>query len=69
MIPFAVKGEKDWWVGQSYAANQFSDAHSQTLVFKGETSFSKAWKLINGFSEEIDLALDKEFFEEKDIFP
>jgi predicted nucleotidyltransferase component of viral defense system len=32
------------------------------LVFKGGTSLSKAWKLINRFSEDIDLAIDKEFF-------
>jgi predicted nucleotidyltransferase component of viral defense system len=33
------------------------------LVFKGGTSLSKAWKLINRFSEDIDLALDKDFFD------
>jgi len=33
------------------------------LVFKGGTSLSKAWKLINRFSEDIDLAIDKEFFD------
>lgn len=33
------------------------------LVFKGGTSLIKAWKLINRFSEDIDLAIDKEFFE------
>ncbi|WP_236979849.1 nucleotidyl transferase AbiEii/AbiGii toxin family protein [Membranihabitans maritimus] len=33
------------------------------LVFKGGTSLSKAWKLIHRFSEDIDLAIDKEFFE------
>jgi len=33
------------------------------LVFKGGTSLSKAWKLINRFSEDIDLAIDKDFFE------
>ena len=32
------------------------------LVFKGGTSLSKAWKLINRFSEDIDLAIDKEYF-------
>ena len=32
------------------------------LVFKGGTSLSKAWKLINRFSEDIDLAIDQEFF-------
>lgn len=33
------------------------------LVFKGGTSLSKAWKLINRFSEDIDLAIDRKFFE------
>ena len=33
------------------------------MVFKGGTSLSKAWKLIHRFSEDIDLAIDKEFFE------
>ncbi|WP_318640617.1 nucleotidyl transferase AbiEii/AbiGii toxin family protein [Flavobacterium ardleyense] len=33
------------------------------LVFKGGTSLSKAWNLINRFSEDIDLAINKEFFE------
>lgn len=31
------------------------------LVFKGGTSLSKAWNLIERFSEDIDLALDKKF--------
>jgi hypothetical protein len=32
------------------------------LVFKGGTSLSKAWKMINRFSEDIDLAFDRTFF-------
>ena len=32
------------------------------LIFKGGTSLSKAWKLIDRFSEDIDLAIDREFF-------
>lgn len=35
---------------------------AEHLVFKGGTSLSKAWKLINRFSEDIDLAIDKEYF-------
>jgi hypothetical protein len=35
---------------------------SAHLVFKGGTSLSKAWKLINRFSEDIDLAIDRDFF-------
>jgi hypothetical protein len=32
------------------------------IVFKGGTSLSKAWGLIDRFSEDIDLALNREFF-------
>jgi len=31
------------------------------LIFKGGTSLSKAWQLINRFSEDIDLVLNREF--------
>jgi predicted nucleotidyltransferase component of viral defense system len=35
---------------------------AEHLVFKGGTSLSKAWQLINRFSEDIDLAIDRTFF-------
>ncbi len=60
MTPFAV--EKDWWVSRTLDII-FQMEIAQHLVFKGGTSLSKAWKLINRFSEDIDLAFDKEFFE------
>ena len=60
MKPFAV--EKDWWVSRTLEII-FQMPISKHLVFKGGTSLSKAWKLINRFSEDIDLAIDKEFFE------
>jgi hypothetical protein len=60
MTPFAV--EKDWWVSWTLEIIFRMDI-SKHLVFKGGTSLSKAWKLINRFSEDIDLAIDKEFFE------
>lgn len=59
MKPFAV--EKDWWVSRTLEII-FQMEIAQHLVFKGGTSLSKAWKLINRFSEDIDLAIDKEFF-------
>ena len=31
------------------------------LVFKGGTSLSKAWGLIDRFSEDVDLAVDRAF--------
>ncbi|WP_258929506.1 nucleotidyl transferase AbiEii/AbiGii toxin family protein [Flavobacterium davisii] len=57
MKPFAV--EKDWWVSRSLEII-FQMEIAQHLVFKGGTSLSKAWKLINRLSEDIDLAI--EFF-------
>lgn len=60
MTPFAV--EKDWWVSRTLEII-FQMPIAQHLVFKGGTSLSKAWKMIHRFSEDIDLAIDKEFFE------
>lgn len=59
MKPFAV--EKDWWVSRTLEII-FSMDIAQHLVFKGGTSLSKAWKLISRFSEDIDLAIKREFF-------
>lgn len=55
---FAV--EKDWWVVQTLA-NIFEMDAAKHLVFKGGTSLSKAWKVIDRFSEDVDLAIDREF--------
>ena len=60
MTPFAV--EKDWWVSRTLEII-FQMSIAKHLVFKGGTPLSKAWKLINRFSEDIDLAIDKAFFE------
>ena len=60
MKAFAV--EKDWWVSRTLEII-FQMEIAKHLVFKGGTSLSKAWKLINRFSEDIDLAIDRDFFE------
>lgn len=60
MSAFAV--EKDWWVSRTLEI-VFQMDIAKHLVFKGGTSLSKAWKLIHRFSEDIDLAIDKDFFE------
>lgn len=52
--------EKDWWVVQ-VLATIFEMQSGQHLVFKGGTSLSKAWGLINRFSEDVDLAIDRSF--------
>lgn len=58
MPAFAV--EKDWWVTQTLGIIFEMEVGSH-LVFKGGTSLSKAWKLIDRFSEDIDLAIDRTF--------
>lgn len=52
--------EKDLWVTQVLHA-LFSLDVSDKLIFKGGTSLSKAWELIDRFSEDIDLAIDPVF--------
>ena len=53
--------EKDWWVTAVLNA-LFNMSCSEYLLFKGGTSLSKGWGIINRFSEDIDLALDRLFF-------
>ena len=53
--------EKDWWVVQTLRLVFEMDV-GQYLVFKGGTSLSKAWKLIERLSEDVDLGLSWEFF-------
>lgn len=60
--------EKDLWVTQVLHA-LFSLPVSQHLVFKGGTSLSKAWGLIDRFSEDIDLAINPELFGMPDADP
>lgn len=58
MSPFSV--EKDWWVVQTLSI-VFNIQQQDHLLFKGGTSLSKAWQLIQRFSEDIDLAIDRSF--------
>ena len=52
--------EKDAWVTLVLRVI-FSSQISEYLVFKGGTSLSKAYKLIQRFSEDIDLAISREY--------
>lgn len=52
--------EKDWWVTVTLLAI-FTSQYSDHLIFKGGTSLSKAYNLIERFSEDIDLAIDRSF--------
>lgn len=56
----AAAVEKDWWVVRTLEIVFKTEIGAHT-VFKGGTSLSKAWKLIDRFSEDIDLALDRKF--------
>ena len=53
--------EKDWWVTVVLNA-LFRCSCAEQLIFKGGTSLSKGWSLIERFSEDIDLSINHEFF-------
>lgn len=53
--------EKDWWVSLVLKA-LFTSKYKDYIIFKGGTSLSKCWKLIERFSEDIDIALSSEAF-------
>ena len=55
LLPRVV--EKDFWVTAILQA-VFALPMAGHLVFKGGTSLSKGWKLLDRFSEDIDLAMD-----------
>lgn len=52
--------EKDWWVTAVLRA-LFRLPYADHISFKGGTSLSKCWRLIDRFSEDIDIAIDREF--------
>ena len=56
-----ASAEKDWWVTTVLNA-LFHTSVSEYLLFKGGTSLSKGWNIINRFSEDIDIALNRSFF-------
>ena len=57
----AVSIEKDFWV--CWTLRELFGLHEwgTRLTFKGGTSLSKAWKLVDRFSEDIDIVIDREF--------
>lgn len=50
--------EKDWWVCMLLRA-AFQSKYAESIIFKGGTSLSKAYQLIDRFSEDIDLIIDR----------
>ncbi len=53
--------EKDCWVTMVLNA-LFRCSCNEHMIFKGGTSLSKGWNLIERFSEDIDLSISHEFF-------
>lgn len=56
----AVSVEKDFWVCWTLRELLTLPGWGEQLTFKGGTSLSKAWKLIDRFSEDIDLVIERE---------
>ena len=56
-----VAVEKDWWVTVVLRA-LFALPYAENLSFKGGTSLSKCYNLIERFSEDVDIAINREFF-------
>ena len=52
--------EKDWWVVAVLRA-LFELPYAQHISFKGGTSLSKCWNLIQRMSEDVDIAIDREY--------
>ncbi len=58
LAPAAV--EKDFWVSWTLKQLFTLPCLDQSLTFKGGTSLSKAWNLIDRFSEDIDLVIHRD---------
>lgn len=52
----AVYIEKDYWITRSLKL-MAQDSNAERAIFKGGTSLSKAYKIGNRFSEDIDVAI------------
>ena len=52
--------EKDEWV-TAVIRSLFSMPYAEHLQFKGGTSLNKCWHLIERFSEDVDIAISREF--------
>jgi hypothetical protein len=51
--------EKDFWVCVVLREVFALPRHGPNITFKGGTSLSKAWQLIDRFSEDVDLTIDR----------
>ncbi len=53
--------EKDIWV-TAVLRSLFALPYSEHISFKGGTSLSKCWNVIERFSEDVDIAINREYF-------
>ena len=53
--------EKDIWV-TAVLRSLFVLPYSEHISFKGGTSLSKCWSVIERFSEDVDIAINREYF-------
>jgi len=53
--------EKDFWVCWTLRELFALPEWGQRLTFKGGTSLSKGWRLIDRFSEDIDVVIDRDY--------
>jgi hypothetical protein len=53
--------EKDIWV-TAVLRSLFALPYAGQISFKGGTSLSKCWNLIERFSEDVDIAINREYF-------
>lgn len=57
----ATSIEKDYWVSLTLRELFTLERWGEHLTFKGGTSLSKGWKLIERFSEDIDVVIDRAY--------
>ena len=66
-LPAAVI-EKDFWVCWTLQILNEIQELNGSITFKGGTSLSKAWGLIERFSEDIDIAISRKVFGQEPPF-
>ena len=60
--------EKDFWVCWTLQILNEIPELNRSITFKGGTSLSKAWGLIERFSEDIDIAISRKVFGQEPPF-
>ena len=53
--------EKDFWVCWTLQTDVWAERNRRPLTFKGGTSLSKVYDVIERFSEDVDLSIERSF--------